>query len=263
MMRREPSQPAPPLDELRFQYQPILSIDGRGGGDWHEALVRWHLPDGTVRGPMEVLPYWLGPNRQASFTMFTLQQAATALLENPDARVSINLSPGQVTHPSAIQALSDLLPEVRSRLIIELTEQRYRNLNALWTSLVTLRERCEFVLLDDVTIDDLHQRVRVSAPVDGIKLDRSLVALLDDPDRGEDVANMVEDACQRYPIVVAEGIEDPAKQGMLKALGVTHVQGFGIGVPQRNIAGAVPQVNVQRGIPARSAASARPAPPQN
>lgn len=251
-MRSRISQPTPPLSELRFQYQPIMALTGHGVGDWHEALVRWHLPDGTVRGPDEVLPYWLGPNRQASFTLFTLQQAASALLQHPEARLSINLSPSQVTHPAAMQALSDLLPEVRSRLIIELTEQRFRNLNALWTSLVALREHCNLVLLDDVTVDDLHQRVRVGAPVDGIKLDRSLVLLLDDPVQGEDVIRLVEQATERYPIVVAEGIEDPAKQAALRNLGVTHVQGFGIGVPQRQIAEAVPQTAVRRDIAAAS-----------
>src|SRR5690606_10345608 len=48
----------PPLHELGFQYQPIVSL-GEAEPLWAEALVRWRLPDGTVRGPLAILPHWL------------------------------------------------------------------------------------------------------------------------------------------------------------------------------------------------------------
>lgn len=230
-----PHDPPPPLDELRFLYQPIEARDARGDG-WHEALVRWFLVDGTVMGPQHVLPYWLEPTRQAAFTRHTVLQAAQALQAHPGSRLSINLSPRQATHPTALAALESVRPEVRARLIVELTEQRYADVGGLWASLAALSDRLGLVLLDDVSADDLERRWQADAPVDGIKLDRAVLDRLRDPRDRARVARLVRDATLRFPIVVAEGVEHPDDEGLLDGLGVTHVQGFGIGRPGRALA---------------------------
>lgn len=222
--------PPPRLTELRFQYQPIAPLrpDARG---WHEALVRWHLPDGTIRGPRDVLTYWLGPLRHAMFTRFTVEQAAARLGAADDLVLSINLSPRQLTDPSTLLLFENLLPAVRARLIVELTEQRHRDVAGLHASVAALSARCDLVLLDDVTLQDLGRPPRAGAPVDGIKLDRSVLAALLDPGRRPAAAARVRDTAARYPIVVAEGLEDPGAADVLDDIGVTHVQGFGLGRP--------------------------------
>ena len=218
------------IDQLGFQYQPVIPLRP-GLAGWHEALLRWHLPDGTIRGPQNVLPYWLGPHRQPTFTRFTVEQAARLLQGDPQARLSINLSPRQVVHPAALAALTDLLPIVRGRLIVEVTEQRYRDVIGLWSTLETLAETCELVLLDDLTVDDLAPSPRARAPVDGIKLDRTVLAALVDPDTRTATAEALRRAADRYAIVVAEGVEDVRHLGLLDGLGITHAQGFAIGRP--------------------------------
>jgi len=223
------------IDQLGFQYQPVVPVEP-GLAGWHEALLRWHLPDGTIRGPQDVLPYWLGPHRQPTFTRFTVDRAAELLQQDPAARLSINLSPRQVMHPTAMATLTDLLPTIRGRLIVEVTEQRYRNVGGLWSTLETLAARCDLVLLDDLTVDDLGRRSRAHAPVDGIKLDRSVLVALVDPDRRAATAEAIQVAAERYEIVVAEGVEDPRHLTLLEGLGVTHAQGFGIGRPAAQLA---------------------------
>ena len=69
---------APRIDELRFQYQPIVPLSPDEPG-WSEALVRWQLDDGTIRGPNDVLPHWLASARLEVFTRFSLERAAVAL----------------------------------------------------------------------------------------------------------------------------------------------------------------------------------------
>jgi EAL domain-containing protein (putative c-di-GMP-specific phosphodiesterase class I) len=229
-----PSEP-PPLDALRFLYQPVEALSGRDEG-WHEALVRWYLADGTVRGPDTVLPYWLEPTRQSTFTRFTVQQAAEALRAHPKARLSVNLSPRQATHPTALCALEDVLPEVRGRLIVELTEQRYLDIGGLWASLAALGERLDLVLLDDVSAADLERRWQLDAPVDGIKLDRSVLPLLRDPATRPQVAKLVREASLRFRIVVVEGVEAEHELDLLEGIGATHAQGFGLGRPGRALA---------------------------
>ncbi len=247
-MREPPASTPPvvPLEALRFQFQPVVALH-EGSDGWHEALIRWHLPDGTVRGPLDVLPYWLAPIRLPAFTQFTVQRAAESLQAQPDVRLSVNLSPRQVTHPVVMRLLEALLPTVRGRLIVELTEQRYRDLVGLWSSLATLGADLDVVLLDDVTCEDLQRRWRIDAPVDGIKLDRSVLARLIDPDDREGVSRLVREAAVRYAIVVAEGIEDPSQLDVLEGLGVTHVQGFGLGRPSPVLLGDVSAQALARG----------------
>jgi diguanylate cyclase len=228
-----PHQP-PPLDELHFQFQRIAPLRA-GETGWHEALVRWHLPDGTIRGPLDVLPYWLAPNHQAEFTRFTIERAAATLVANDGARVSINLSPRQVAHPMAVATLEQLRPEIRSRMIVELTEQRMRDMQTLWNSVNELRERCELVVLDDVTRHDMSTRFRDDVPVDGVKLDRGVVGLLAEHEERQRTISFIRTCTDRFPIVVAEGLEEQSLQELLLELGVSHVQGFGIAMPRRQI----------------------------
>lgn len=226
----------PRLSELRFFFQPIVPL-ARGAPGWSEALVRWGLPDGTVRGPLDVLPHWLAPPRLATFTRYTLEQAATGLARLPQAHLSVNLSPAQAIHPVTIQTLDGLLPEIRSRLRIEITEQRVGDLNTLATSLGALRERCEGVLLDDVTPADLDPRSHGSVDVDGVKLDRSVLASLLTATNGAAARRFVAAATERFALVVAEGVEDPDLCDTLRELGVSHAQGFGLARPRQELEG--------------------------
>lgn len=238
---------APRIDELRFQYQPIVSLSPREPG-WSEALVRWQLADGTIRGPNDILPHWLAVGRQEAFTRFSLERAAAALAAHPDALISVNLSPTQVTHPMTLPILEGLLPDIRSRLRIELTEQRFYDTAALWSSLRSIRERCSIVLLDDVTYPDVDSRAHADCPVDGVKLDRSVVDGFGDPSMRPELERFVREVTERFPIVVAEGIEDPAWCEWLGELGVSHAQGFGLGRPRPDLVEPLFEPQMQIGL---------------
>ena len=225
------------LSELRFLYQPIAPLAGADG--WAEALARWYLPDGTVRGPLDLLPYWLAEHRIATFTSYTLSCAAGALAEASHASVSVNLSPLQVLHPATLASLDAVLPSLRDRLRLEITEQRVSDLRALGSAVSELRERCRSLLLDDVTPDDVDLRSSVCDRLDGVKLDRSVIEGLFAADTVEAMRRFVRDVCDRFETVVAEGIEDAERCDALRELGVTHVQGFGIGRPRAELDGVV------------------------
>lgn len=240
----------PQLDDLRFTYQPIVPLAG-GLGAWSEALVRWHLPDGTVRGPNDILPHWLAPARIESFTYFTLLRGAQAVAASPGARVSVNLNPAQVQHPVTPSALEGMLGSVTERLYIEVVEEVLRDSAALARQLWLLSERCGGILLDDVTPVDLGNRTHIEAPVAGVKLDRTVVhnALYEANDGLRlGARDFVRRASERFEIVVAEGVEDTSACEELMALGVSHVQGFGIAKPE-----AVLRTSVSIAAPSRYA----------
>ncbi|GEM_PF-1349824 len=250
----------PALSELRFLFQPVQPL--AGGGAWAEALVRWYLPDGTVRGPLDVLPYWLAPGNVASFTRFTLDQAASALVDVPASEVSVNLSPVQVMLPDTMGILDDLVPAVRGRLRIEITEQRLRDRRPLAASLPSLRPRCAAIMLDDVTPEDLPSWTDLEAlfgsGLDGVKIDRSVTWQLFAADTAaRDMAReFVLGASRRFDLVVAEGVEDPSACTTLAELGVTHVQGFGVGRPRRALDGTTLDRRVAFHAPAPAPAPA-------
>lgn len=233
-MRPELDRRAPRLNELRFQYQPIVSLSASESG-WSEALVRWQLPDGTIRGPLDILPHWLSPNRHDAFTRFCIERAAAEIAARADTHVSVNLSPAQIMHPDTVHVLEGLLPSVRRRLRVELTEQRVYDMAALWGSLAVVRERCGLVLLDDVTLDDLDLRSRAGAPIDGVKIDRSVIGALAEGANRRQIVAFIREATARFDIVVAEGIEDVSICDGLRELGVSHVQGFGIARPRTEL----------------------------
>jgi len=221
-----------PLEELTFMFQPIASLAG-GPGCWSEALVRWRLPDGTVRGPLEILPHWLAPARIEVFTRFTLLKGAQALAAHPEVRLSVNLTPAQLQLPATVLALEGMLPSVTERLFIEVVEGAAPESSALARQLALLRERCGGIYLDDVTQEDLGHRVRAGVPVDGVKVDRSVVcaALQGEPRERRAARDFLLSTSERHAVVVAEGVEDASACEELKALGASHVQGFGIGKP--------------------------------
>ncbi len=222
----------PRLEDLCFLYQPVAPVV-LGASPWCEALVRWQHPDGTVRGPLEVLPYWLCQARIEEFTQFTLLRGAQVLAANAEARLSVNLSPKQVMLPSTILVLEGMLRSITARLHVELTEECHADTGALARQMVLLRERCGVVVLDDVAPGDLRERLRLDAKIDGVKIDRSVIdaALHQTGEARESARRFVGSLCDRYPIVVAEGVEEPSASVDLQALGVSHVQGFGIARP--------------------------------
>jgi EAL domain-containing protein (putative c-di-GMP-specific phosphodiesterase class I) len=242
----------PPLHELGFQYQPISGLQEHEPY-WAEALVRWNLPDGTVRGPLDILPHWLSEHRQDLFTRFSIERVAAALAVHKAAHVSVNLSPAQVTHPQTLASLEGLLPEVRRRMRVELTEQSYQDSRRLWNSLAALRQRCGALLLDDVTEHDADDRIPAADLVDGVKVDRSVTQGLADPSRRRGIERFVRSLSARFQVVVMEGVEDPAICDGLHELGATHVQGFGVGQPRPEL---VQGLHEQR-LPEVEAAAAR------
>ncbi len=234
MALETPTPRHPHLTALTYQYQPVLAVRS-GYLPWHEALVRWRLPDGTIRGPLDILPYWLVPVRRATFTRFTLQQAAHTLQLNPRASLSINLSPDQIMDAAAVETLRSLHPSLQERMIIELTEQPIPNAKAYWNALAAIREQCAFVLLDDVTSEDLDHRFRRGAPIDGVKFDRSVLPEMLGGPQQDAALRLLAQARDRFDIIVSEGIEDPTVLGILADLGITHAQGFGVGTPSPDL----------------------------
>lgn len=230
-----PFDPAgrPDFQDLTFQYQPIR-VGASGEIYAFEALVRWALPDGTIRGPAEILPYYLSAQRIEAFTEFTIREAALVLARMPELRaVTINLGPDQLRLPRTARVLGGLSAAVRERLVIELTEDRSAQPGAVVRALEEIRGLGFRVLLDDVTPQDYQRRLGQAQLATGIKLDRSVLPALLDPSAFATRGFLLELLQPGFDVVV-EGIEDRSAVAVLEDLGVRLFQGFGLGRPARS-----------------------------
>lgn len=233
MRRTRPSGP-PRLDELTFHLQPIFRADGRAV-DAYEALVRWPMPDGTVRGPDDFLAPILQGAGLAAFTRHGIVRMATLLADHPEVpAVHLNLSPRQLALPDVERLLAGLHPGIRRRLRIELTEQRIPDPGAYAASVERLVRLGVAVWLDDVRPHELPDRVPERVLLAGVKLDREVVRdLIEVPWDGTEKA--VRRLTMQGVPVTAEGIEDRSLLPPLRELGVRFFQGFGLGTPQPDL----------------------------
>lgn len=219
----------PEIKDLVFYFQPIFGIDGVLRS--HEALIRWVTESGSVRGPLDILPYHLHPDRIEAFTSFTISSAAALLRSRTDIpAVSINLSHQQISAWSTVDLLAALPAEIRCRIQVELTEDRITDRDTYLRSVCQLSSLGVPVVLDDVTPLDSEERLVWSLPIRGVKLDRSLLPHLL---RGQDPAlnHFVYRLHAQQLQITAEGLGSPLWIPRLREMGIEFFQGFGLGIP--------------------------------
>lgn len=228
----------PRLEQLVFHLQPITCEDGRTPAGY-EALVRWPQPDGTVRGPVDFLKPLLRGDGIEAFTRFGIVRLATLLAEHPHLPpLHLNLSPRQLALEVTEHLLADLRPNVRSRLCIELTEQRIPDLDAYAAQIRRLARLGVLVLLDDIQPAELPERLPPNLPVRGVKLDRSVLPDLWTNPNGT-AARTARRLVDAGLTITAEGIEDRSVLPALRKLGITRFQGFGLAKPQPDLTTAL------------------------
>jgi diguanylate cyclase (GGDEF)-like protein/PAS domain S-box-containing protein len=161
--------------------------------------------------------------------------AIRAALERLDAlpagvRLSLNVSPAALLAPELVEALADV---PGARLALELTEHApVEDYAALEAALAGLRSRGVQLMIDDAGAGFASLRHVLGLHPDAIKLDLSLTRDIDaDPVRRALAASLVAFAREIGATIVAEGIETRDELETLRALGVTHGQGYYLARP--------------------------------
>ena len=145
-------------------------------------------------------------------------------------RLSLNASPESLLAPELVELLA---PVAGSRLALELTEHApVADYAALEAALAGLRARGVQLMIDDAGAGFASLRHVLGLHPDAIKLDLSLTRDIDsDPVRRALAASLVAFAREIGTTIVAEGIETRAELEALRALGVTHAQGYYLARP--------------------------------
>ena len=214
-------------------YQPLVVLaDGITVGV--EALARWHHPTRGTILPGEFLPLAERSPAIVAIDAAILAQAARDGSKWPGG-ISVNMAartleePGLAARVASTIEAAGLAPE---RLTIEITEHSLIVDNAeARAALTELRRLGVSIALDDFGVGHSSLTYLERFPVDRLKIDRSFVSRLGDPEGRKLVAAIVAMAKSLGLGMVAEGIETRQQRDVLIEIGCPMGQGYLLGRP--------------------------------
>lgn len=218
--------------ELRCAFQPQVDME-TGAIVGLEALARWHRQDRMqvpTRSLIEALD-WLGASRDwLKVAMRDIERAWRIAGGRLQGRIWVNLM-GSDLEENAPEQLLEVFSGVDvplERLGVEVTDPVVRSrLHETGETLQALRAAGLGVALDDVGDDRVPLLHVTELPIDLVKLDRCVVQGIDSQAPLRAVVESLADLCSRLDRrILAEGVETPEEEQVLRRLGIRYVQGF-------------------------------------
>jgi diguanylate cyclase (GGDEF)-like protein/PAS domain S-box-containing protein len=226
--------------EFALHWQPLVEM-ASGGDRAHgvECLVRWNsrrrglvMPDGFIQVAEETgMIVQLG---RVVLNKACAQLARWQETETPSpANVAVNVSPRQLLEPGFVDSVERVLSThgvSASNFELEITETALiRNPALARRALEELRELGVSVALDDFGTGSASLAMVRDFPITALKIDRSFVAGIADPERRSDraIASSVLTLGHTLGLrVVAEGVETAEQRDALVAMGCRWGQGY-------------------------------------
>lgn len=219
-------------DEFKLYFQPIIDLQTRDLVGF-EALARWIRDGQTVLPPNEFIRIAEENDLMSLLGTWIAEEAIAFTASLPssfEGKVTLNasalqLNPGFTDHVSFVTNRFGLSP---AQIGIEVTESKMGSKDELVIETLTnLRAQGFPILIDDFGTGFSSLHSLASLPFDTIKIDRAFcVRLVDDPVTAEIAATVVRLAKSLGKTCVAEGIETPIQEALLRDLGCEMAQGF-------------------------------------
>jgi len=226
-------------EELSMEYQPIVSLR-TGRAVSVEALMRWRhgalglvpcsrfIPVAEESGLIRPLGAWA--------VQTSCRQAAQWLRKRPKTamqlpiNVAVNLSARQLGLPGIVEQITRALEENGLDayfLELELTESALIwNGDGALKTLKALKDLGIRLAVDDFGSGYSSLEYLRRFPFDAVKIDRSFIAELDNPQTNAIVRGIVDLAHALKLNVVAEGVEEPEQREILEGFGCDSMQGW-------------------------------------
>lgn len=222
-------------NQLELYYQPKISFRNRAV-EGFEALIRWNHPEEGLLSPahfLEQIEYTEYARTVGLFVLHSAVEVIEGFIEQGlPYSVSINLSPShflsELFRADITDALNDCLPEVRSKLIIEILETTaLDDAETVIENLRICRDLGVDISLDDFGTGYSSLNYFRKLPAQEIKIDRSFVKdMLRASDDSMIVQAILSLSHSFKRRTVAEGIETPELEARLIELGCEIGQGF-------------------------------------
>jgi len=222
--------------EFELHYQAMIDVNtGRRAG--FEALVRWNHPDSGRIMPDKFIPLAEETGLIVPLGDWILRQACKDAANWPShMKVAVNLSPVQLADPDLFRSIQRALDDsslAPGRLELEITETALFKNDADCTRLIRkLKKLGISIALDDFGTGYSSLSYLTMIPFDKIKIDRSFTMNM--TERAECAAIVGAVVALGHNLntqTVAEGVETEEHLAILRAAGVTMVQGYLFGRP--------------------------------
>ncbi|WP_232627629.1 EAL domain-containing protein [Methylobacterium sp. Leaf118] len=213
-----------------LHYQPIMNLAAdRPSG--FEALIRWQHPVRGMVSPADFIPLAEDTGLIVPLGAWILREACREAAGWPgDLRVAVNVSAIQFQKPGFEQAVmgalaaSGLAPQ---RLELEITESvLVADAEAVIACLHRLRALGVRIAMDDFGTGYSSLSYLRRFPFDKIKIDRSFIRDIADPDAAAIVRAIVGIGTQLGASITAEGVETDEQLARVRQEGCSEVQGF-------------------------------------
>lgn len=222
------------LDSQQFQvwFQPIYSI-GENKFTYMEALSRLRNTElGDIPpGEFVAVAESRGLIEKLGFVAF--EKVCKYMSENKDliTAVSINFSVYQMTNPNLVQNVLTTIEKFNlrpSNIIMEITESIFiENYDLVLKNMTDLAVAGVQFYLDDFGTGYSNLANVVGLPFSTIKMDRSLVLMMEENDKGIRLfQNLVETFKDAGFKILVEGVETNDQNTLVTAAGVDYIQGF-------------------------------------
>jgi EAL domain-containing protein (putative c-di-GMP-specific phosphodiesterase class I) len=220
------------LDELYMVYQPKVSMDG---AIHFEALIRWESPVLGFISPETFIRVAEQSLLIEDVTRFVMNRVCQDVSSQPEQfegrRVAVNVSPNlfhehHMNELVAIIASYGLVPE---QFEFEVTEHTlmHEPVAAIKT-VESLKQQGFRLLIDDFGVSYSSLNYLKLFEIDGIKIDRSFVAQLDQESgmKEYEIVKLIVSLAKKLELeVTAEGVETEEQYRILRQLGCDEIQG--------------------------------------
>lgn len=206
-----------------------------------EALIRWRLPDGSMRTPVAFLQRAEENGMMLQINGFVLREACRQLaawadVGLDDLRMSVNLSPIQFRSRDLPAEVARLIAETGidpTRLDLELTETTVmEDHDAVAEQLQALRGLGVTISIDDFGTGFCSLSYVKRFPADRLKIDQSFVQeVTTNPQDAAIVKAILNLGHSLGMAVVAEGVETAEQAARLAQEGCDELQGYHFGKP--------------------------------
>lgn len=201
-----------------------------------EALVRWQHPDQGLVAPDDFIPIAEESGLIIALGEFVLREAIRIIGDLraagwADLRIAVNVSRRQLTLPNICELILARLQEQGvpgNALILEITESMVMgNLDNAVQVLRNLRDCGIDAAIDDFGTGHSSLNILRRLPVEFLKIDKSFVADADLAGESETIIRAIAAMARSLGLkTVAEGVERPEQEALMRRIGCDLVQGY-------------------------------------
>lgn len=217
--------------EFRLYFQP--KVDGRTKKIMSaEVLVRWQLPDGSLRAPDSFIPLLERTGEIVQLDYYMYEQSFAWMAAHPgQLPLSLNVSPVHFAHPrqfvKTVRSLMERYQVDPARVIFEITEGCYiKNTEAVNQVIHELHQQHIRISMDDFGSGYSSLGSLKDINFDEVKIDRRFIA--DGlSERGEIVLQEIFHVLKRLKkSIVCEGVETTEVSDFVVQAGCDEIQGY-------------------------------------